>query len=307
MQIKKIYNHKQYINYAKDNAEVFKQRYLETLDLEQKNPNKNKSFTFRGYSITADEAVDLVVDWQHSDGVNINWRERLVCPKTSLCNRLRASYHLMVEHLQVKPDEKIYITEQVTPFYRFLKQKFSHLIGSEYIESGVEKGQENDQNVRHEDLTDLSFKTNSIDKIFSFDVLEHVPNYKKALKECLRVLKPRGSILMSFPFDCYAEKNLERASIKTDGSIEYHVEPEYHGDPINDDGCLSFYTFGWELLSEMRGMGFTDVYVASYWSQECGYLGPEQISIIAKKSRFRGLIHQLKGMLTDVSYSLKKN
>ncbi|MCX7553263.1 class I SAM-dependent methyltransferase [Marinicella sp. S1101] len=299
MIVNKIHNHEQYTEYATDQVEVFKQRYLETLELEQINSNKDLTFTFKGYSIPANKEVDFLVDWQHSDGVNINWRERLVCPETQLCNRLRASYHLMIDHVEVKPEDCIYITEQVTPFYRFLKQKFPDIIGSEYIESGVASGQKSEQGVRHEDLTDLSFKTNSIDHIFSFDVLEHVPNYNRALKECLRVLKPNGSILMSFPFDCQAEKNLVRASIKKDGSIEHHVEPEYHGDPTNDSGILSFYTFGWELLDEMRKMGFKDVYVASYWSHEFGYLGPEQVSIIAKKSKLRGFIHMLKGMLTD--------
>lgn len=305
MKINKIYNHNQYVEYAEKNAEEFKQRYLETLDLEQKHSDKDQQFSFNAFSITADKQLDLLVDWKYSDGTHINWREQLVCPETQLCNRLRASYHLMLKHLQTKPEDRVYITEQVTPLYRFLKQKFPQLIGSEFVDDDVENGCYTENHIRHEDLTALSFETNSLDKIFSFDVLEHVPNYKKALKECLRCLKPGGHVMMSFPFDCFMENNLVRARLLDDGTIEHLTEPEYHGDPVNDKGCLSFYTFGWQLLNEMRQLGFVDVYAACYWSKDYGYLGPEQISIIAKKSKVRGIIHAIKGMATKATYYLR--
>lgn len=42
------------------------------------------------------------------------------------------------------------------------------------------------------DATDLRFKSNSFDAVFAFLVFHHVENYKKALKECFRVLKNQG-------------------------------------------------------------------------------------------------------------------
>ena len=45
----------------------------------------------------------------------------------------------------------------------------------------------------------LPFDDNSIDFIFSFDVLEHVQNVDKVISECKRVLKKDGLLLAVFP------------------------------------------------------------------------------------------------------------
>ncbi len=50
------------------------------------------------------------------------------------------------------------------------------------------------------DLTNLKFKDNSFDFVLCSDVLEHIPNDKKALKELARVLKKGGSLILTFPY-----------------------------------------------------------------------------------------------------------
>lgn len=54
-------------------------------------------------------------------------------------------------------------------------------------------------NAKKGDITKLPFKDNSVDVIFCSEVLEHVPNYKKALKECSRVLKKNGALILTVP------------------------------------------------------------------------------------------------------------
>jgi SAM-dependent methyltransferase len=49
------------------------------------------------------------------------------------------------------------------------------------------------------DATRLEFDSESFDAVTMFDVIEHVPNDKKAIAEALRVLKPGGYILVSVP------------------------------------------------------------------------------------------------------------
>jgi SAM-dependent methyltransferase len=49
------------------------------------------------------------------------------------------------------------------------------------------------------DACSLSFKDNFFDLIVSFDVFEHIPNDKLAVKECYRVLKPGGKLIFSVP------------------------------------------------------------------------------------------------------------
>ena len=50
------------------------------------------------------------------------------------------------------------------------------------------------------DLTKLNFKEGYFDFIICSDVLEHIPNDKKALKELTRVLKKDGTLLLTFPY-----------------------------------------------------------------------------------------------------------
>ncbi|MBW4636266.1 MAG: class I SAM-dependent methyltransferase [Iphinoe sp. HA4291-MV1] len=49
------------------------------------------------------------------------------------------------------------------------------------------------------DATDLPFKNQSFDAVTMFDLLEHVPDDKKAVSEALRVLRSGGFLLISTP------------------------------------------------------------------------------------------------------------
>ena len=74
-----------------------------------------------------------------------------------------------------------------------------------------------------------------------------------------------------------------RAELDKDGVVHHLLPPEYHGDPINNDGCLCFYHFGWELLDQLRALGFSDVAAYFYWSRQFGYLGGDQLLFKAVK------------------------
>ena len=49
------------------------------------------------------------------------------------------------------------------------------------------------------DATALPFDNNSFDAVTMFDLLEHVPDDRKAISEALRVLRPGGFLLISTP------------------------------------------------------------------------------------------------------------
>lgn len=44
--------------------------------------------------------------------------------------------------------------------------------------------------------TNLAFKDNTFDAVFDFGIIHHIPNWKKAIKEVTRVLKPGGLIII---------------------------------------------------------------------------------------------------------------
>jgi len=228
--------------------------------------------------------VDFSYAGKSSDGKLVpNFRERLVCQKCNLNNRLRATYHFLKKHIKLQ-DKDVYATEEVTPFYNLLKSKTRSLCGSEYFpekKAGKIFIPRFGKEINNEDLTKLSFKNDQFDVAVSLEVLEHIPDYKKALREIFRVLRREGLFILSVPFVVSSQKNITRAEIKN-GAINYILPAEYHGDPVDNNGCLCFYHFGWEMLDDLREVGFSDVGVYSYQSADFGYLG-EGIILFAKK------------------------
>jgi SAM-dependent methyltransferase len=138
--------------------------------------------------------------------------------------------------------------------------------------------------LRHEDVTQLTFDDGQFDQVLSFDVLEHVPNAQNALKELSRILRRHGTLLLTAPFDVSARKNLQRASVSDLGEITHFQTAEYHGDPVNpSEGILCYWWFGWEILDQLREVGFSDAAVFFCWSAEAGYLGPPSPFIVAQR------------------------
>jgi SAM-dependent methyltransferase len=97
------------------------------------------------------------------------------------------------------------------------------------------------------------------------EVLEHVPDHLRALQEFRRVLRPGGHLVLTVPFAWDRDRSLLRARLTADGDVEHLMEPEYHGDPMSDDGVLAFHSFGWDLLDDVRAAGFDDVCWALCW------------------------------------------
>jgi len=229
--------------------------------------------------------TDLAYGFRDSEGrLTPNWREQLLCPGCQLNNRMRAAIHLF--HLLCAGDEQrsLYLTEQTTPLFRWFAQQYPQAIGSEYLGEGWQSGAIDCSGLRHEDLTALSFADNQFDAILSFDVLEHIPDYRQALAECCRCLKPGGSLLLSVPFCLDASGHLVRARLAADGQIEHLQPAEYHGNPLSAEGCLCYYHFGWQLLDDLRATGFADAAAYLYWSARYGYLGGDQILFRAIKA-----------------------
>ncbi|GAB2586967.1 hypothetical protein GCM10027066_30420 [Dyella jejuensis] len=177
------------------------------------------------------------------------------------------------------------MTEQVTALAKHVSRLYASTIKSEYLGPDHSPGAINSRGIRHEDITALSFSDAAFDFVLSFDVLEHVPAYKVALKEFARVLKPGGKVLMTVPFILLHESNVVRAIFDGEkGEIHHLLPPELHGDPIDPSaGVLCYYHFGWELLNDFYSNGFSNVALHIYWSLEFGHIGHEQIVIEATK------------------------
>ncbi|MDQ2067252.1 class I SAM-dependent methyltransferase [Xinfangfangia sp. CPCC 101601] len=219
-------------------------------------------------------SCDWAIYYTHDDGSREPvWRERLVCGHCALNPRLRGAMHYLFASCGLNANSACYLTEQTTPLFGLLQPLCKGLVGSEYLQDGTLSGGRNGAGLRHEDVTALSFADESFDIIGTFEVMEHVPDYRAGLREMFRVLKPGGHLLATFPFRADLPQTLVRARLKDGGGIEHLLEPEYHGDPLSRDGVLCFYHFGWDILDELRLAGFRDARCLFYWSWEGGYLG----------------------------------
>lgn len=287
MNVTNIENISEYIEYSESMQSEYKKRR----DIETALLTNNDSFCTKGYCFICSKNLSFHTDFLYSEPNDIvnnkrvpNWRERVICSGCKLNNRVRASIQFLEEQLKARLDDKIYITEQTSPLYSYLENKYTKLFGSEYLGDQIPYGEiDLTTGIRNESITKLSFESDIFNYILSFDVFEHIPEYKAAFAECLRCLKQSGILLFTVPFNKFAENNLERAVLDKNGDIQHILEPEYHGDPMNEEGCLCFYHFGWDMLEQMRQIGFTKVKAHLFWSRELGYLGNEQILFSAQK------------------------
>lgn len=229
--------------------------------------------TIRGSCYVCRRDVEFEVNVELIADSN-NWRETLKCPICDLINRWRSSVHLYEELVNPEPDHRIYVTEAITPLYKTLAARFDHCVGSEYAPDtplGTEIELPSGP-TRIEDVTRLTFPDSSFEAVLSFDVLEHVPDYRSALREFCRVLSPGGQALISVP-STFTDHTLTRAERDADGNINHLLEPSYHGDPLSDEGVLCYYDFGLDLLQEMKLAGFRDAFLVCYTSRPWAYFG----------------------------------
>jgi hypothetical protein len=255
--------------------------------IERELAQPHASFTTSGFCFVCRKRTQFLSSWELAydagDHLEMNWREHLQCPRCHMNNRMRASIHLLMAMIAPPKESQIYTTEQSGPLYTYLHKRFPRLQGSEFVQDAALMSENSSKKLHHEDLTQLSFPTHSFDVILSLDVLEHIPDYRGAFCECSRTLKSAGKMLFSVPFEANSARNQIRAELRSNGTIEYLLRPEYHDDPRNPEGCLCFQHFGWEMLEEMKQAGFSSVCAVSYYSREYGYLGNNQIQFLAEK------------------------
>lgn len=283
--VTRIASHEEYVVYANKRREERARRKITERILVR----DEKSFTVLGWCFVCRKYTPFEVDFSYSYAVDgeltPNWREQLKCPHCGLNNRMRAAIHILEQECAVQPEHCIYVTEQITPLFLVLRRRYLNVIGSEYLGATPPFGMTNQEGVRNESVTRLTFPDATFDHILCFDVLEHVPDYAKGLAECFRCLRPGGKLLFGVPFGGN-RVTFVRARVHSNGTVEHLRPPEYHANPASKCGCLCFYHFGWDLLEALRVVGFAGATSLFYWSREFGYLGNgDQIIFLAQKPR----------------------
>lgn len=254
---------------------------------ERLNPGQGGAFMMRGYCAVCGGSHPMRTDY-HFGYTDANgrkqpsWRERQVC-RCELNCRQRSCFHVLVGGLGLSENALIYCTEQTTELFRHIRRGFPLAIGSEFLGDKMPLGAQNEQGIRNEDITRLTFPDDAFDCVFSIDVLEHVPDYKAGLAELARCLKPGGKLLLTAPFHFGKDQTIIRAGVDAERKLTHYLPPVYHGDPLSTEGCLCFNDFGWDLLDDVANAGFDDVALHVFTSEEYGYVGLQYVLLATRQ------------------------
>ncbi len=133
---------------------------------------------------------------------------------------------------------------------------------SEHLERGL-SGEVCDR-VLCQDVERLSFPDESFDLVLSEEVFEHVRDWRRGMREVLRVLRPGGHHVFSVPLHLN-EPTRDRFA-RGDGDVCL-LPAEYHGDPIRGRSVVQT-SFGYDAGALVAELGFeVRLRIASYAEQ----------------------------------------
>lgn len=132
------------------------------------------------------------------------------------------------------------------PLSNFLKRSCEKYSASHYYEN-IPRGNYFN-GFRSEDLTKMTFDDGTFDVFITSDVFEHVFEPELAFKEIARILKPGGAHIFTMPWYPAIKKSIQRAKLEN-GKIIHLKDPEYHGNPISDEGSLVTFDWGSDFCS----------------------------------------------------------
>ena len=220
----------------------------------------------------------------------INLRESSYCPICSNSARTRALGKAIVNELNF-PDVKIFkewIQEANKKDLKIAEinscgKLHDFLANSKNLKYSEYHSQENTKinDIPNEDITNLSYEDNSFDLVIHSETLEHVPDYKKALDECIRILKPNGICIYTVPI-INNRLTIKCVAIDEKGDINYLKPPSYHG-------CSDDYLVFWEFGDNFQELSHSELI----------YSEPEILNYvfaIRKKAKWNSLITKIKSV-----------
>ncbi len=130
-----------------------------------------------------------------------------------------------------------------------------NLPGLRYSEYGS-----TDPAISSEDLMKLSYIDNDFDIVLTSDVLEHVPDYKRALAEISRILKADGAFIFTVPW-LNDRETVVRAKVNSLGTIELLNKASFHGEySLKLADYLVFYEFGYDFVRDLQNIFEVEIY-----------------------------------------------
>ena len=208
------------------------------------------------------------------------------CPLGTCLTRERALSFVLKTIYDEKKIKNLRIHES-SPCYRgisrWLAENCSNYVASSYFPDrplGTCVGR-----VHNEDLENQTFSEASFDLVIHLDVLEHLFDPFKALREIYRTLSPDGICVFTAPTQWAEQSSKQVAFLDKEGKLEIKGTPEYHGNPFDKKGSLVTWRYGYDLpLLVMRETNF-DVEVRRFQSRNVAAIGVNtEVYILSKFS-----------------------
>lgn len=138
---------------------------------------------------------------------------------------------------------------------------------------------------RNEDLERLTFESDLFDITVTLDVMEHVYHPDRVFKEIHRTLKPGGVYICTFPIrKGQVEAWDRRFELTADGERFDLKEPEFHGNPVSDEGSIVTVDWGYDLHQKIAEWTPFDVRVYRFFDLTHGIIGEHTEVIVCKKA-----------------------
>ena len=132
----------------------------------------------------------------------------------------------------------------------------------------------------------MTFADASFDLVITQDVMEHVRDPRRVIKEIHRTLVPSGVYLCCFPVRKHQAAVMERrCEFLPDGTRVDFKDPEIHGNPVDQTGSIVTVDWGYDLHQLFAECGPFDVRVARFADRTHGVLGECTDVVTCRKPR----------------------
>lgn len=212
------------------------------------------------------------------------YRDHLLCKNCGSIPRERA-FALILN--RIRPNWRTYSIHEAAPAGRHLSAMLKdncpqyiatqfhpqHPLG-EYVDG-----------YRNENLEMQTFGDASFDIVATLDVLEHVNRPDIACAEITRTLRAGGIHLFTVPTYKELLVSQRRAEYKLNGTVIHYSTPEYHGNPVSEQGSLVTFHYGYDLMENLHKWTGSDLEVVRFHDLHHGIIGEFTEVYVATNNR----------------------
>ena len=178
------------------------------------------------------------------------FRDHLKCPRCGSIPRERALMHVVETFYPRWRDLRIH---EMAPGGGGASRKLRAAAGYEasHYYPSLAPGERSPTGCVNQDAEKLTCADGAFDLVVTQDVFEHIFDIDRAFDEIRRTLRPGGAHIFTTPLVRKAQPTECRASRDAGGAVRHHAEPEYHGNPVDPQGSLVTWHFGYDLAARI--------------------------------------------------------